>query len=400
MCCRPVKNVLRQFRIVYNPGQCLVKDWFPVFLSHPDTESWTTQNHSLMRNAYMNCEGWFRIPILLGVRKSRVDRGKQICIQQNESCGHTICSLTSNEYLTLIRMQHAIDIHFRTTMDWFDFVTWQLPNQAVVEGVLKGWWPQRKQRAGCWRFAWRMKGKSVSISIFVSFKSHFFRIWKMIWQSSSLHGCMMIIMVLNWKSKASKWNKRSQPDDGRVFFLRRTPPGIAIPHPCANLPKSPNKISRLNHLFKVVFYSNFLPLKKKVNPIPTIHWRNLCEFSAPPSHLGLPSFQGIILGLGHTAPQQCEDLHLCFTWKATFHGLKQKQIRIVNGYWSNSILHIISIFASTVTHVNFEPCNMSWLLVHYATSLLMYFADTFHELHQCFLLFLSPPWSLFFFCLL
>ena len=38
-----------------------------------------------------------------------MDRGKQICIQQNESCGHTICSLTSNEYLTLIRMQHAIE---------------------------------------------------------------------------------------------------------------------------------------------------------------------------------------------------------------------------------------------------------------------------------------------------
>lgn len=172
---------------------------------------------------------------------------------------------------------------------------------------------------------WREK--AFQFSIFVSFKSHFFRIWKMIWQSSSLHWFMMIIMVLNWKSKASKWNKRSQPDDGRVFFLRRTPPGIATPHPCANLPKSPNKISRLNHLFnKGCFLLNFLPLKKQVSN--THHpLKKPREFSAPPSHLGLPSFQGIILGLGHTAPQQCEDLHLCFTGKATFHGLKQKQIR-------------------------------------------------------------------------
>lgn len=80
----------------------------------------------------------------------------------------------------------------------------------------------------------------------------------MMWQSSLIHGDNHGAEL---KKQGFKWNKRSQPDDGRVFFLRRTPPGIATPHPCA--------ISQQNLPFESpvsgCFLLNFLPLKKKVS---------------------------------------------------------------------------------------------------------------------------------------
>lgn len=162
-----------------------------------------------------------------------------------------------------------------------------------------------------------------------------------------------------------------------------------------NLPtKSPVWITCL---IKVVFCWIFFPLKNRF-PIPTIHWRNLVNFRLPHRTLASHRFKVSFWVLGTLRRSSVKTSTFASLERPPFTAWNKNKSE-VNGYWSNSMQHTsyyfhICIYCNSCER---EPCNMSWLLVHYATSLLMYFADTFHELHQCFLLFLSPPWSLVFF---